>query len=98
MCQARPSRSLVFVAVLDAAENIALHLHLFGALDESLLALPINSVDVFLHGAEFDFLWICPNFDTNWWQTTMFGNDLLIIDHIWDGFVLPTLSDDGCMT
>ena len=44
-----PSRWLVLVAVLDAAENVALNFHLFGALDESLLALPVNRVDVFLH-------------------------------------------------
>lgn len=42
------SCTLVFVTVLDAAKNVALDLHLFATLDETLLALPINVVDVFL--------------------------------------------------
>ena len=93
-----PSRSLIFVAVFDAAENIALNLHLFGALDKSLLALPINIVDVFLHGAESDFLCICPNLthmvaNNNVWQQLADG----LIDNICDGFCLPNLRFYGCM-
>ena len=43
-----PRHALILVAVLDAAEDIALDLHLFAALDEPLLALPVHVVDVFL--------------------------------------------------
>lgn len=39
---------LILVAVLDAAEYIALNFQLFAALDKAFLALPIDVVDVFL--------------------------------------------------
>lgn len=39
---------LILVAVLDAAEYVALNFQLLAALDEAFLALPIDVVDVFL--------------------------------------------------